>query len=199
MKTEDIVKYLLIAAGAYLVWEYVINPLITGTTGPATAPGTGTTGTTATNTNTGTQPVQQTQTQTQPSQPTLPPANTQPPVQSATNPNNPYTTTFNAIQAQATGVTSASPDDWAYYYQQIPGKVITATQMQQMLANQGITDRTQPISLGSFVNMLQGVGLSGLNAATMGGGNLRGGFSSRRPNAFGGSGGGSGRRLQTVH
>jgi len=37
MKTEDIIKYALIAVGAYLVWEYVISPMMAGT-------GTGTSG-----------------------------------------------------------------------------------------------------------------------------------------------------------
>src|ERR1700685_2167045 len=47
MKTEDIIKYALIAAGAYLVWEYVISPMLATTPAPAPATGTGATTTTA--------------------------------------------------------------------------------------------------------------------------------------------------------
>jgi hypothetical protein len=49
--TQDILKYLLLAGGAYLVWLYVIQPMLTST--PAVAAGTNTG--TGTGTGTGTQ------------------------------------------------------------------------------------------------------------------------------------------------
>ena len=49
MKTEDIIKYALIAVGAYLVWEYVLSPMMAGTAAaPTPTPGTGTTTSTST-------------------------------------------------------------------------------------------------------------------------------------------------------
>lgn len=195
MKTEDIVKYLLIAAGAYLVWEYVISPMITGTTGPATAPGTPTT---ATNTNTGAQPLQTTQTQ-QPTQSST----TTPPAQISA----PQTLQALLIAAAGNPQFGLNVDQWSYYYATLPGRnSIPANTFSTIMSNLGVTDAnrsTLMIDAQQFVGALNAVGLSGVGSGVtvqnMGGGNLRGGFSSRRPNAFGGSGGGSGRRLQTVH
>jgi hypothetical protein len=38
MKTDDVIKYLLLGLGVYLVWEYVLSPMITGVTTPSTIP-----------------------------------------------------------------------------------------------------------------------------------------------------------------
>lgn len=185
MKTEEIIKYLLIAAGAYLVWEYVISPMMN----PATATAGGTTP--PVNTNTVAPVNTQTQTSTQPAQTTTPPAQISAPQ------------TLQALLIAAAGNPQfgLNVDQWSYYYAQLPGRTsIPANTFNTMMSNLGISndDRsTALIDAQQFVGALSAVGLSGVGQTTKT--NLRGGFSSRRPNAFGGSGGGSGRRLQTVH
>lgn len=206
MKTEDIIKYALIAAGAYLVWEYVISPMLAT---PATTPATGTTATQTTQT----------------SQPTQTTSNTNQSSSSSSSTNTstqPFQTTSAAadslsqmLQNLAGAGVNVDADGWSYYYAQLPGRsAIPAATFSTMLNNAGITaaTRSNPIQVGDFVLMLTSVGLSGVNGVggvhgivklpptniqQAGMGNLRGGFKSR-PNAFGGSGGGSGRR-QTIH
>ena len=204
MKTEDLIKYALIAVGAYLVWEYVISPMMA-------APAIGTGATPPVNTNTGVQPVQNTQTQiqTQPvqTQPALPPTQ---PTGIASNPDV-FSKFLNAAAGgNANSQMSLNLDQWAYYYNGLNSPVVplTGDQIATMMNAGGITATnrsTLTMSAGQFVDLLQAAGITGSGMSGMSGvgqtakTNLRGGFSSRRPNAFGGSGGGSGRRLQTVH
>jgi hypothetical protein len=187
MKTEDLIKYALIAVGAYLVWEYVLSPMITGTTGPATAPGTTTTTTPGTTT-TVTSPspgTTTTQTLTQPA-----------PVQTS----QPQTLQALLIAAAGNPQFGLNVDQWSYYYAQLPGRVaIPANTFSTIMTNLGVTDAnrsTTMLDAQQFVGALNSVGLSGMGQAAKT--NLRGGFSTRRPNAFSGAGGGSGRR-QMIH
>lgn len=184
MKTEDIVKYLLIAAGAYLVWEYVISPMLATPAAAGTAPaGTGAAAPAATTTTT--------------TQTTQPPATTNTTTQIST-PAALQTLLATAANNPQFGLTA---DLWSYYYAQLPNRTaIPAATFSTMLTNLDITDATRStamISAQQFVGALNSVGLSGVGQTTKT--NLRGGFSGRRPNAFSGSGGGSGRRLQTIH
>src|SRR6202044_1951190 len=110
MKTEDIIKYALIAAGAYLVWEYIIQPMMNA---PAAAPATGTTAaapTTTTQSPVSTQPVQ-----------IAAPTTTIPPTASVNTPNA-NIPLIQALQAAAGNVSSLTIDQWAYYYNNMPGK-----------------------------------------------------------------------------
>lgn len=177
MKTEDIVKYLLIAAGAYLVWEYVLSPMLATSTVPTPAPTPAPAATTTTTTQTTQPPAATTQISTPAALQTL----------LATAANNPQF-----------GLTA---DQWSYYYAQLPNRTaIPAATFSTILNNLDITDATRStamISAQQFVGALNSVGLSGVGQTIKT--NLRGGFSGRRPNAFSGSGGGAGRRLQTVH
>lgn len=195
MKTEDIVKYLLIAAGAYLVWEYVISPMMNA---PAAAPAAGTstsTSSTGTDTTSGT-----TTSSGAPPPPgggkltgSLPPVNTQ-----ISAPQ-----TLQALLTAAAGNPQfgLNVDQWSYYYAQLPGRTsIPANTFNTIMSNLDITNATRSTALidaQQFVGALSSVGLSGVGQTIKT--NLRGGFSGRRPNAFSGSGGGAGRRLQTIH
>lgn len=178
MKTEDIVKYLLIAAGAYLVWEYVISPMMTAPAVPTPAPA----------------PAATTTTTTQTTQP--PAANT---TTQISTPAALQTLLATAANNPQFGLTA---DQWSYYYAQLPNRTaIPAATFSTILNNLDITDATRStamISAQQFVGALNSVGLSGVGQ-TAKTNLLRGGFSGRRPNAFSGSGGGAGRRLQTVH
>lgn len=197
MKTEDIIKYALIAAGAYLVWEYVISPMMAsaGTTTPATGTTAGT-GTTTTQQTTSSTPASNvTPITTTPS--STPPALT--PIQTSN--------LVGTLLTAAGGTSRLTIDQWAYYYNALPGKTaITPDQMAAMIAANGqITDAnrgTYDITPDAFVALLQTQGLSGIvripqNIQQMGMGTVRGNFRNR-PNAFSGAGGGSGRRT-TIH
>lgn len=189
MKTEDIVKYALIAAGAYLVWEYVISPMMTGTTAaPAPVPvpvGTQPTQTTTVGTGSGT------------TTNTIPPLPQQvpPPMQIAPAPAPLSVLLTNLANGQTLNV-----DQWSYYYAQLPGRTqLTAQTMANLLNNAGITDTTRqnPMDVNTFINLLSGVGLSGMGDIVtglsvmptgMGAVPGRGGFGPRRkPNGFGGN------------
>lgn len=224
MKTEDLIKYALIAVGAYLVWEYVIAPMMaaapaSGTTTTGTGTGTNTTKTT-TGTGTGTANLLSSSTQSAPP-PAQSPSNQlstsilaacggigQPSCASAD-----YALTLNAIAGGSdTNLIALNIDQWAYYFNGSPlngGATLTGNQFVAMMNAGGITSTnrsTLTMNASQFIYLLGAAGvtptgMSGIinlpTAANMGMGNLRGGFN-RRPNAFSGSGGGAGRR-QTIH
>lgn len=291
MKMEDVIKWAAIAVGAYVVYVYVLEPLMAGTLFPTTGTGatgtsaTGTTGTAATGlTNITTPPAtvptgsistNQTPsvtiannsggsnsnfnvgdnftvvvtgpansavvvTGTQNGQPfsvnegttnavgqliiqgTMPAGNQGPWVENWTvggqsvgslsfqvgttstagsNPSNiPANTSLaSALQITSGGASMLTPDQWSYYYAQLPGRVsIPPSTFDAMLASAGITDRTQAISLGAFVTMVVGAGLSGVNLGDivpvngnmigLGAANPPAGFRAKgKTNGFGGS------------
>lgn len=198
MKTEDIVKYALLAVGGYLVWVYVISPMINS---GAMAAGTGTGTGTSTGTGTGTpSPAASLQNINQTSGANPPTGNTQsgltvniPPVSQGGS-DHPASTAATALASvltqQAGNVQMLNPDQWAWYYNQLPGRTaITANQMASMLTNGSITDRTQPIPVGQFIGMLASVNLSGLgDIVNLSGGGLGVmGFRAMKKSGFGGS------------
>ena len=154
MKQEDILKYLLIAAGAYLVYEYVIKPMMASTT-PAVAPAS----------NTGTLPAGPTN--------TAPTTTATPPV---TTPTAPGPTTEQQIMSLSGATSNASTltmDQWGYYYNQIKPAIPPAT-FERMLGNvfgaaytngdAGVQAamRGTPVTLAQFMGALNGAGLSGI-------------------------------------
>ena len=65
-----------------------------------------------------------------------------------------YAAVYAALQSAA-GTTSLTPDQWSYYWTQIGHPAISASDFSTLLSNMGITDRTQPMALGTFVAGLQ--------------------------------------------
>jgi hypothetical protein len=208
MKTEDIVKYALIAVGAYLVWEYVVSPMMAGTAAtPAPAPSPAAT----TQQNNQQQQQQQSTTGVPPLTGASGGQGTNPPTANVTVTTPPPPSTSSASTAQgldslklatqaanagaisgATGTLNA--DQWSYYANQIgmlPVNDFTAAFFPNgrpvNTANYTQYTALQWIIAGDNSN----AGISGLGAiirtpSNMGMGSLRGGLRNR-PNAFSGS------------
>jgi hypothetical protein len=69
---------------------------------------------------------------------------------------------LNQAQADGQNTRGLNPDQWAYYYAQLPGRTaLTAQQMSNILTNGNIADRTQPITAQWFAELVQGIGLTG--------------------------------------
>lgn len=189
MKTEDIIKYAVIGIGAYLVWEYVIGPLLTNT-GTSVNPGTGSTTAVATNTGAGTN-TSNTVTGV-PAPASVIQQNGAPPPPPKTAPAD-----LAGMLSGLAGNQTLNVDQWSWYYAQLPGRTaIPPATFDTMLSNAGITaaNRSNPMTVDYFVGMLNNVGLSGvgdivtgLPPAGMGAIPGRGGFTRRKPNGFGGN------------
>jgi hypothetical protein len=174
MKQDQLITLLLVGVGGYIVWQYILAPMFAAQ-----------------------QPL--------PAQPQLPPgvlpvgaAVPQPPViapvstGTQTAASAPSTPAVTAAQLNSLAKTMMlNPDQWAYYYQTIPGKVISPQQMESILANLSLTDATRatPVTSTQFVAALNATGLSGVVPAfpagggpsfssfIPGGGSFSGGFS----------------------
>ena len=68
----------------------------------------------------------------------------------------------------SSGASYLSADQWAYYYNSLPGRTIPTGQvMENILTSLGLTDATRgtPISVSAFITALAQNGLNGLEAA----------------------------------
>jgi hypothetical protein len=73
-----------------------------------------------------------------------------------------------AIAAGETG--NLTPDQWSFYYQQIPGKpIIPAAQFENVLGSLGLSDATRgtQVTPSQFASALVSQGLSGLNTSRL--------------------------------
>ena len=154
MDMKDILKYAAIGVGIYVVWEYVISPMVNTVT---PAPPTGTSS--ATIMSTGTTTTQQQQTQ-----------QTVPVVDNTFTSSDYGTANWQARVASdmavAAGVQTSNLDNWSFYYQnQANGSPISASLMQNIIdaagGNRGIMI-TAPAFIGFLVSAGAANGLSGL-------------------------------------
>jgi hypothetical protein len=191
MKTEDIVKYALIAVGGYLVWVYVLEPLFNQTTAAAgTAPATGTaatTGTTGTSTATVPIPV------TIPAQATVP----SPIITSNSGPGIPQSHMAAQLQAaNTTGSLTLNADQWNFYWNQlglpaVPNAIFTSAFFPNGRPANAVNNPT--MTAGSFYTALANAGMTGLSGVgdilmvpqNAGMGNV--GFRRKKVNGFGGN------------
>ena len=183
MKTEEIIKYGLVAVGAYLLYIYVIEPMMNPVV-TAAAPATGTTTTAATGT---------TATTTAPSTTTTAPA--QPPVAYT-----PPTMTAQLAAANTTGMSVLDADQWNYYWNQLGFPAVSDTVFASTFFPNGRpSDASQnpTMTAAQFTGALTAAGMTGISGVRgvgdivmMGqnrglGGNT--GFRRKRVNGFGGN------------
>jgi hypothetical protein len=168
MKTEDLIKYALIAVGGYLVWQYVVAPMMasstaTGTVAPPPAP-----------TNTITAP-----------NPGATNTNTSGSVTPATQVLPGWAL---AIQSQLTsaanGASMLTADQWNYYFNQITGFNVPANSMSGLYAATGGPGATMNV-----VTYLAGMASSGAYQAAQASGSSNGSGSGSGSST--GSGGGA--------
>ncbi len=158
MKTEDLIKYALIAVGGYLVWQYVVAPMMATTTGAALPPPAPIPGNTITPPNTSTSSG----------------SSAGSGAGSGSGSNGGSTQQLpgwaQAIQSQLTsaanGANSLTADQWNYYFHQITGFSVPANNMSGLYAVTGGPGATM-----SVTTYLAGMASSGAYQAAQAAGN----------------------------
>jgi hypothetical protein len=153
MDVKEIIKYIAIAAGIYVVWEYVISPMMGSSTAAAATP------VSPTITAAGSAPI----VTTTPIAPVTPPAAAPPTgVTNNTFTSSDYGSTAwqarvaSAMAIAAGGNGTQNFDDWSWFYQNgggVGGSPISATLMQQII-NAGGGNRAALITAPQFVGYL---------------------------------------------
>ena len=176
MNKNDMIKYLAIAGGAYLVYWYLTNYNSTGAVSaanpvsywhswfgaatPVPAPGTAVSQVATPGGPTTGLPTTMTPVAAQPNpQPVLTqPVNT-PPVAAPVNTQVRQSILAASANDPAVSGGYAIPDVWSYYWQKVTGTTITPTQFSAM-----IQGNRAPMSLDQFLATLPAAGLSGIGA-----------------------------------
>lgn len=161
VNSSKLITFAAVAAGLYLIYEWMISqcesPASSLFGGPVCGALLGTpAGLTTVTTSTATVPISSV------------PATT-PVVPVSTAPTMAQTLAALLIQTAtaANEPNSLSPDQWSFYYQQIPGKpAISPSLFESILTSLGLTDATRGtvISAQQFANALASNGLSGLGS-----------------------------------
>jgi hypothetical protein len=205
MKTEDIIKYALLAVGGYLVWLYVIEPLMNPAPATAgTAPATGTTAGTGAGTTNGAGTTAGTTAGAGSGTPALPPATS--PVAPTKGQTHAVNMAAVLASANTTGLTVLDADQWNFYWNQlgypaVPNSVFTAAFFPNGRPANAANNPT--MTAAQFVASLTANGMTGLTGLgdimwapqSTGMGNT--GFRRRKVNGFGGNPGRV--SAQTIH